>query len=323
MKYRALLISLVVIMVSAFAACPAMVGYTEHGSFDRSLKVTGPVDLDVQTGSGSINLRTGSANVVEVHAIIKAGGMHALEKIKRLESNPPIEQNGNVIHIGPIKDEDLRRNVSISYDLVVPAQTQLRSHSGSGHQTIDGIKGPVTADTGSGGVTVSNIGSELRAHTGSGGIELDNIQGAVKADTGSGSIRASKIAGAFEGHTGSGHITLSQAAQGDVRVETGSGSMDLDNVRGGLRAEAGSGSIKAAGEATASWYVQTGSGSIDLRLPPQAGFELYAHTGSGRISTERQITMQGSLNRHELRGKVGNGGPSLEVRTGSGNITIQ
>ncbi len=323
MKHRALLISLVVLMVSAFAACPGVVGYTERGSFDRSLKVTGPVELDVQTGAGSINVRTGSADVVEVHATIKAGGMHALEKVKRLESNPPIEQTGNTIRIGQIKDDDLRRNVSISYDLVVPAQTQLRSHSGSGHQTIEGVKGPVTADTGSGGVTINNVGGQTTAHTGSGGIELDSIQGPVRAETGSGSIRATKIAGAFEGHTGSGHITLSQAAQGDVRVETGSGSVDLDNVRGGLRAEAGSGNIKAAGEATGSWYVHTGSGSIELRLPPQAGFDLFAHTGSGRISTERQITMQGNLDRHELRGKVGNGGPTLELRTGSGNITIQ
>ena len=320
---RIALTAAVVIMVSAFAACPPMMGYTERGSFDRSLKVAGAVDLEVQTGSGSITVRTGSVDVVEVHATIKAGGLNALEKVKRIEANPPIEQNGNSIRIGQINDDSLRRNVSISYDLVVPAQTQLRAHSGSGQVTVDGVKGPVTADTGSGGVTINNVGGEVRAHTGSGGIDLDNIQGMTRAETGSGSIRAMKIAGAFEGHTGSGHVTLSQAAQGDVHVETGSGSVELDNVRGALRAETGSGNISAAGEATGSWYVQTGSGSVSLRLPPQAGFDLYAHTGSGSITTDRAITMQGSFNKHELRGKVGGGGVSLELRTGSGNITVQ
>ena len=43
----------------------------------------------------------------------------------------------------------------------------------------------------------------------------------------------------------------------------------------------------------------------------------------GRITVNHPLTVQGSLSRKEIRGKVGNGGPLLEVRTGSGNIVVQ
>src|SRR5215469_5670526 len=126
-----------------------------QGSFDRNLKVTGAVELEVHTGSGNISVRPGSASNISVHGDIKASNSwtdkgSAEEKVRRLESNPPIEQNGNAIRIGHIEDPDLRRNVSISYEIVVPVQTQLRCDTGSGEITIEGIHGPVKGSTGSG-----------------------------------------------------------------------------------------------------------------------------------------------------------------------------
>jgi DUF4097 and DUF4098 domain-containing protein YvlB len=316
---------LLAFLVLSLAACDDAFAQA-RGSFDRTLKVTWPVNLEVQTGSGSITVRPGGADSVQVRATITARdstGMRAEDKVKKLEANPPIEQDGNTIRIGYITDHDLQQNVSISYELTAPAQTQLRSRSGSGHQTVDGIKGPVDTQTGSGGVTISNVGGELRAQTGSGSIELDNIQGGVRAQTGSGSIRANRVAGAFDGGTGSGSVRLVQSGPGDVRVHTGSGSVEMQNVKGGVRASTGSGHIDADGEATAAWSLETGSGGITLRLPPDAKFDLFAHTGSGRISSDHQVTMQGSFDRHELRGKVNGGGVTIDLRTSSGNITIR
>ncbi len=322
MKQRLARIFGLALFVVALTACPAMIG-SERGAFDRTLKVSGPVDLDVQTGSGSVTVRTGGTDTVVVRGDIRVNGGDALAKVHKLEANPPIDQTGNSIRIGRISDPELRRNVSISYEITVPPQTQLRSHTGSGNQNVDGIKGPVEAETGSGGVTIANIGGEVRTHTGSGNIELDNIQGAARAEAGSGSIRANKIGGPFDGHTGSGRITLAQAAQGDVRAEAGSGSIELEGVKGGLRAGTGSGNLTVAGEPTAAWDVHTGSGSVTLRLPQQVAFDLYAHTGSGSINSDHPVTIQGSTNRHELRGKVRGGGVPVEVRTGSGNIKIE
>ncbi len=49
-RLRAIPAVLILAMAAFVAAVPAMAG--EEGHFDRALTVTGPVDLDVQTGSG-------------------------------------------------------------------------------------------------------------------------------------------------------------------------------------------------------------------------------------------------------------------------------
>ncbi len=297
-----------------------------RGEFARTLHVNGSVNLQVETGSGSIDVRTGSSSEVRVVGHIWASEWfsgNAEERVKRLENNPPIQQSGNDIRIGHIDDPELKRNISVSYELVVPSNTQLRASSGSGSVTIAGISGTLEAGTGSGNLKLSNIGSGVRAHTGSGGIEIDGAKGNVYARTGSGSIHATNVAGGFDGETGSGHLTLEQTSPGSVRAETGSGGLELHNLHGSLQAQAGSGNIKAEGEATGEWVVHTGSGSVQLRLPQNASFDLNAHTGSGSINLSHPVTVQGSIGRKEVRGKVGGGGVPVEVQTGSGNILIE
>lgn len=298
-----------------------------EGHFERTLKVSGPVELDVGTGSGSIRVRTGDASGVRVYGTIRASGGffggEAEKKVRYLESNPPIEQHGNTIKIGHIEDPELQRNISISYELVVPVETRLHSGTGSGSQSIDGIAGPLDVSTGSGRIEASNVGSEVRASTGSGGIELRSVKGSVRASTGSGPIRALGVAGGFRASTGSGNVTLEQTSPGDVEVGTGSGSVELRNVRGSLRAQTASGTITAGGEGSGTWRLETASGSITVRLPSRQGFDLYARTVSGSITTDRPMTVQGTLGRHELHGKVGNGGFHLDVSTVSGNIHIE
>ena len=228
-----------------------------EGSFQRTLQVTGPVTMDLTTGSGDVDVHTGGAGQVQVTGHIRAtekwfdgDSNDVRDKIKRLEGNPPIQQSGNTIRIGHVDDPELRHNISISYEVVVPAETELRTESGSGNQKVEGIRGPLEISAGSGDVKLSGIGDRVHAETGSGDIDINRVNGNVHAKTGSGSIQANEIAGGFEADTGSGHISLQQTAPGSVRVDTGSGGMDLRGVRGSLDAKAGSGTIEAEGSPT-------------------------------------------------------------------------
>jgi Toastrack DUF4097 len=319
-----------IITALAIVACAApRFARGAEGSFERSLKVTGPVQLDVGTGSGYISVRPGSSSSVEVHGIIKAhnswgfDSASAEEKVRRLESNPPVQQDGNYIRIGHIEDPELRRNVSISYELTVPPQTEIKCGTGSGNIDVQGVQGPAHTSTGSGNITDSNIGNEVDASTGSGRIQLDGVKGSVHASTGSGTIQASSIAGGFHLSTGSGDIRLSEVASGDGRISTGSGNVEVTGVHGALRVGAGSGAITAQGDPTGDWYLHTGSGSLSVQTTPGASFNLDAHTDSGQIVTRRSVTVQGTLGRGTLRGKVGSGGPIVNLRTGSGSIRIE
>jgi DUF4097 and DUF4098 domain-containing protein YvlB len=284
--------------------------WAAEGSFERTLRVDGAVDLHVPTGSGSITVRTGGDSAVRVYGRIRVSSRRlseseAADRVRRLESNPPIEQTGNIIRIGQIQERDLRENVSISYEVVTPAQTRLRAQTGSGSQTIEGMRGPVDAATGSGSLLIRRIADGVTATTGSGGIELRDIQGRVRATTGSGGVRMSLI------------------GSGDVEASTGSGTIEISGAKAALRAHTGSGSISVDGAPGAGWRLETASGSVRLRLPPDAAFDLQARTSSGRISVDHPLTVQGQVGRHHVVGKVRGGGTLVALSTASGNITIE
>ena len=277
------------LLIMMLAAVPACGADTARGRFERTLTVTGPPDLEVTTGSGSITMRVGERDTVRIIGTIyvqNRGVLSAQEKVRRLEANPPIEQNGNVIRIGHLEDHDLQSHVSISYELSVPATTRLRANSGSG------------------------------------GVEAAGLHAAVDVDTGSGSIRLAQIDGELRANTGSGGIAIDQAA-GDVRASTGSGSIHVAGLAGAVRASTGSGSIVVEGKISGTWHLETGSGSITARLPADAAFELDAHTGSGDVNTSHPVSPVESFDRGTLRGTVRSGGPKLIARTGSGGIRIE
>lgn len=291
------------------------------GSFDRTLQVSGPVELEVTTASGGIRVRAGEKAAVHVRGTVHASGVGAGQRVRQLEANPPVEQSGNVIRIGRPGSE-LSHNVSITYDLVVPADTRLTAQSGSGDLSAEGVRGPLKVSTGFGSLRLTDIEGDLRASTGSGNIQLESVRGSADASTGSGSIRAIGMAGEISLVTGSGDVRLEQAAPGRVKVQTGSGQIELSRVRGPVRAETGDGSIKAEGDLTGDWHLETGAGEILVRVPAGAGFELHAHTGSGGISMAPILTAEGTLSGNDWRGRVGGGGRLLELKTGSGNIRV-
>ncbi|HXE91122.1 MAG TPA: DUF4097 family beta strand repeat-containing protein [Terriglobales bacterium] len=327
MNYRRLLGPAALLTLLFSASLPALADEAT-GQFERTLQVTGPVDLSVETGSGDITVRPGTAGTVQIRARIHARSklfesLTATEKVQRIQANPPIDQVGNIIRIGKIRDEDLRQNVSISYEVVTPATSKLRSSTGSGDQSVEGVEGPVRASTGSGNVRISSIRQEVFAESGSGDLDLNSLAGGLRANTGSGNIRAFAITGRTSAQTGSGDVTLELTESSEVRVQTGSGNARIRGVRGALAAETGSGEIEAEGVPTAPWKLTAGSGDITLHIPESSGFELYAETGSGTVRIGRPITMQGALRRDLVRGTVGGGGSLIRLETGSGNIDIR
>ncbi len=314
------------ILLSNHEGVLAAGGSSAQGAFDRSFNVNGPVQLSLENGSGSVTIRRGSSDKVEIHAKVRANNWfeNADDEIKKVEQNPPVEQSGNNIRIYRPEPRDVIKHISITYDITVPEDTKAESSTGSGSQNIDGIKGPVTAHSGSGSLTLTNIASQVEARTGSGHVELDRITGHADVQTGSGSIRAEGIAGGSRLRTGSGGVDLRQVAPGDVDAETGSGHIHLDGVEGAVRAHCGSGGIQVEGRPKGDWEFESGSGSIDARTTGDVGLDLYARTSSGSITVDSPVTLESSLNnRREVRGKVRGGGIHLEATTGSGSIHIQ
>jgi hypothetical protein len=251
MMYLRVAVLNAILLAGGSAVCVAQ---PVEGAFERTITVPGDLALEVTTGSGRIQVRTGAADVVVIRGRIRAGngwfaGGNPTERVRRIEQNPPIEQNGNSIRLGRTDDRELFTNVSISYDITVPPATQLRAAAGSGSIVAEGIRGPV------------------RVATGSGSIELGGIAGAVEARTGSGRIFAQNLGGGMVARAGSGSVTVQmpQTAAFDVYATTGSGSIDVNHpmtMQGRFNRHRIEASVRGGGPLL---EVVTGSGSVSIR----------------------------------------------------------
>ena len=318
-----------VVLAASLAFVMPSAAQTPEGAFDRTLTVSGAVDLDLASGSGSIRIEPGAADTVRVAARLKAGnswvaGSDVEKRIRQIEQNPPIEQQGSRIRIGHFADPDLPRNISISYDVTVPADTELAASTGSGSITVGAIKGPAAVKSGSGAVVVGRVGGAVEASTGSGSITVDGA-GRLAANTGSGAITAAAVAGPVKANSGSGSISITQTGKGDVSVSAASGGITLTGVDGAARANSASGSIRIDGRPAGPWSLHSSSGGITITVPPDAAFDLDARTNSGTIDSAHPVTMEvtGKIDKRHVQGKVRGGGPLIEASSSSGGIRIR
>jgi hypothetical protein len=265
---------------AALAALPAL---GAEATFDRTLSVSGRVELSVSTGSGNIHITHGMGNQVHIFGKVKSGWGGSDERVREIAANPPIEQTGSIVRIGG-RHENLR-NISIDYEIQAPEDAFLDASSGSGDIRVEGV------------------GENAKISTGSGNIHATGLHGGFKVDTGSGDIYAE------------------QTGQGDVRAGTGSGNIELRNLRGSLYAHTGSGNIKAGGTPAADWKLETGSGNVEL-WPGSAALTLDASTGSGNVHTDQEMLTHGSSDHHHVSGKINGGGPTVRIETGSGDIRV-
>jgi len=309
MNNRLISRSSISILVVLLACSFAVASSTPQGTFEKTFQVSGPVDLDVQTRSGDIIVRSGASGSVSIRGKIFVGDRWLMgsrhSEVTDIEQHPPLRQEGNSIHIDYVN----ARDISVDYEITVPADTTIRTRSGSGDQTIEGTHG--NADL----------------QSGSGDMRLSRLTGEIRLQTGSGDVRAREIAGPVRGGAGSGNIEVEETGSGDIDLHTGSGNITARGIQGAFRADAGSGDITAEGTQTGSWGIRTGSGNVHVRLPANAAFDADISTSSGTLDVDAPLTMtvQGRVqeSRKSIHGKVRGGGPLLSLRTGSGDIHIE
>jgi hypothetical protein len=317
---------------------------SDPGTFDRTLPVSGPVDIDVRSDPGGVAITTGSSTSVRVHAVIKPlfGRLDldlAEANIRALEKNPPIEQMGNRIRIGYVKDQALLSGVTIHFEIETPSLTVAHAYTASGGISIDGITGPVEASTASGRIEISNVASEIKTTGHSSAVVIRNAGGHVFVRTQSGGIQLTSIRGAVEAETTSGR-TLIADVSGEVRSTTHSGSISIDNARGAVvahndsgsilalrlggsvHAETKSGAIRISQLSPAPIRAIADSGAIKVKLASGGGYLIDAKSRSGKVVGPVTNTSHRTQDAHSLKAQIGPGGPLVDLATQSSRINI-
>ena len=238
-----------------------------EGRFQKELEVKTPLRLEVGTGSGDIEVQGGEDGKLRVSAVFEVQGVsqgEAEELARRIEEDPPIVVEGDVVRVGELSKYGLGRrplgpSAVFDFSLSAPLETEARLSSGSGDQEVRGLKGPVIAKAGSGDVQIEDIEGEADGALGSGESGGPGGRARGRADVGRGDIDLRGITGRVSLRAGSGEVALHELG----------GSTDVSIGRGDISLE----SPVADG---AEWVFKVGSGDVSLLLPSDSRFKLRA-----------------------------------------------
>jgi hypothetical protein len=196
-------------------------------------------------------------------------------------------------------------NVSLHFEVEVPAETRTEIRTGGGSIKIFGLHGESNLKTSGGSIEVTGLNGPLQAHTSGGPIHVREVTGDAQVDTSGGGIDVEAVEGNLRAHT----------SGGGIRVERVTGYLEAKTSGGPIRANYSRGNAHG-GE------LETSGGSIEVAIDPSANLNLDASTSGGSVSTDLPVRVVGTISHSSLHGSIGSGGETLRLHTSGGSIRI-
>jgi lia operon protein LiaG len=227
---------------------------------------------------------------------------------------------------GRVEIRDSGSGLDAHADLVVsvPKGQRASIHWGIGEATVTNVDGDLNVSVGSGHLTSEHTHGLLRLDTGAGGLTVTDAQGDVTLDTGSGGVSVTGVHGdALAIDAGSGSVRGGDIDVKTLKADVGSGGLRLDRVKAArVSVDAGSGSTQLELLTVVEHLdVDAGSGGVEVRLPGAQGADIDIETGSGGIESDFAVQTT-HLERHHLRGKIGDGRGNIKIEAGSGTVRL-
>lgn len=127
-------------------------------------------------------------------------------------------------------------------------------------------------------------------------------------------------------NTVNGSLDIS-GASAEVVAHTVNGRIDAASTSGPVDAETVNGSIHVRMDAipanTEDLEYSTVNGSVTLEVPSNFAGELEMETVNGSLQSDFPVTMQGLFNPKHLRAKIGDGGPTIRLKTVNGSVELK
>jgi Putative adhesin len=251
------------------------------------------VDLHLYTFDGGVEVRSWDKPEIVVEVEKRGQDQEAISKIQILA-----ERTGNRIQIEARHPGNRSFAIgrftspSARFLVTVPRKTNLVIRSGDGSIVVERVSGRHELRTSDGGIRTLETTGELLAESGDGTIQLEEAGGRIEARTLDGSLRVT-------------------GTPTSLRARSGDGSVVLRIRRGAVMSE--------------DWVVTTEDGPVSVELPDGFSADIEADPGSdGRARSDLTLVNVSGGTRTEriLRGRLGQGGHRLLIRTGDGTIKL-
>jgi DUF4097 and DUF4098 domain-containing protein YvlB len=239
--------------------------------------------INLENMNGSVEISGWTDNKVEITGVKFASTREGLDEV-RID----IHHTPNSLDIRTSRPSSHYGSMGARYAMKVPKTAVLdRITTSNARLRVQDLDTSVSLKTSNGPIRVENLGGAVDAQTSNGSVELHTIAGDARIRTSNGPVRAEGITGECTAHTSNSSITI-----------------EMDHApRSAIRAE-------------------SSNGSITLRLPGNTAARLEADTSNGSVRTDFDMTGSVRESRNHINGKIGEGGPLIELTTRNGNIGV-
>lgn len=214
-------------------------------------------------------------------------------------------------HRTSISVETLGNPHSVRSDLKiqVPAGSRLEIEGFAATIRIEGVNGPVTAETVNGTITMTGGSKEVDLQSVNGSVEVTSPATRVHAEAVNGSVTVREASGEVEASTVNGTLTVIGGTFTRAGLETVSGRIVFEGALG----------------KSATLSAESVSGSVDLALPASVSADFSISSFSGEIENELGPPARKAsrwTSERELSFTTGTGGAKVTVETLSGSIRL-
>jgi len=303
--------------------------------------------VKVETSGGSISVSGVATSEAKVEMYVNGNnGNSQLSKEeiqKRLDEYYEVNINySNNMLTATAKNKynnmDWKKGLSISFKVYVPknVSTDLATSGGSikltnlsgtqkfatsgGSLSVDGVSGNVDGATSGGSIKVTNSQDEIELATSGGSIEADNCKGNLRLATSGGSLKLTNLSGKIKAETSGGSVNGNNVS-GTLSAHTSGGSINLSDLACSLETSTSGGHISVGIKQLGEYVkISNSGGNIDVRLPKDKGLDLSLR--GDKIKVTPMNNFSGSTDDDRIDGKLNGGGVPVDVRAGSGRVSI-
>jgi DUF4097 and DUF4098 domain-containing protein YvlB len=326
--------------------------HSDDRNLNQSIPAGAPVDIQVPHGDVTVSPSGDDQIHVQAHLVVYAANDRSARR--NLEAlAPQLVVNGRNVTLRAAGSGDGRADLTIE----IPRGSVPTVTATHGDVTLEGLTGPANVNADRGDVKADNVGGGIHARMGKGDFSAHAIAGEVTLQGRLDDVSISEVQGRvaldgdFFGDTSLAHIaapvhfhssrtdvevvSISGAltidsgdlalndATGPVRISTSAKDVECTGITGDLRVEDGDGDISVGALAPLGEIeVHNRNGAINLTVPRSAGFVLQATAKNGEIESKLDLPITSTGQGHTIAGKVGEGGPRVELAPDHGDIEI-
>ncbi len=300
---RWLLIRLPVTAAIILVAALSVQGEEFTFDYQKIVNASTPVEFSLYCAKGDVTVVGGSDGRVIIEAVKKVRGSNREEA----------EEVADHIEI-KVKSDDNLVEVETHYLKMINRGRSFWSRllGTGGKDSYGAVDFRITVPT---STSVSVVALD-------GDVSISSVEGDVVVENSCGSTRGEYIFGSVSLIQPTGQADLNWI-EGDIRIKSTLSKISIIQVRGAIDLSTSAGEVKVQTELDSpkDYFVETASGSITFSVPVSSSGLLDIATESGEIRTEIPVTIK-SVSRKRLVGQFGNGGPTISLSSGTGNVDV-